>query len=107
MPRKTTALKVIAQAPVELIERRIYLARGRKVMFDRDLAEIYKVETRALVQAVKRNVERFPDDFMFQLSAEETEGMRSQTVIASKRNVRYRPYVFTEQEPDAGVRAEE
>src|SRR6476619_5721345 len=96
MPRKTTALKVIARAPVELIKRRIYLARGRKVMFDRDLAEIYDVETRALVQAVKRNADRFPDDFMFQLTAAEAAGMRSQTVIASKRNVRYRPYAFTE-----------
>jgi hypothetical protein len=96
MARKTTALKVIAQAPVELIERRIYLARGRKVMFDRDLAGIYNVETRALVQAVKRNAERFPDDFMFQLTPEEAQGMRSQSVIASRRNVRYRPYAFTE-----------
>jgi hypothetical protein len=96
MARNSTALKVIAQAPVELIERSIYLARGRKVMFDRDLADIYNVETRALVQAVKRNAERFPEDFMFQLSHEEAAGMRSQTVIASRRNVRYRPYAFTE-----------
>lgn len=65
-------------------------------MFDRDLAGIYDVETRALVQAVKRNAERFPEDFMFQLTEEEAAGMRSQTVIASKRNVRYRPYAFTE-----------
>ena len=65
-------------------------------MFDRDLAEIHEVETRALVQAVKRNADRFPDNFMFQLTAAEAAGMRSQTVIASKRNVRYRPYAFTE-----------
>ena len=96
MGRKTACLTASLQAPLELIERRIYLARGRKVMFDRDLAEIYEVETRALVQAVKRNADRFPDDFMFQLSEAEASGMRSQTVIASKRNVRYRPYAFTE-----------
>jgi phage regulator Rha-like protein len=65
-------------------------------MLDSDLAELYQVETRALVQSVKRNVERFPGDFMFQLTTEEADAMRSQTVIASKRNVRYRPYAFTE-----------
>jgi hypothetical protein len=96
LARLLLSIEVIAKAPVDLIERRIYLARGRKVMFDRDLAGIYSVETRALVQAVKRNAERFPDDFMFQLTAEEAAGMRSQTVIASKRNLRYRPYAFTE-----------
>ena len=61
-----------------------------------DLAEIYRVETRALVQSVKRNIERFPEDFMFQLTTEEAEAMRSQTAIASKRNIRYQPYAFTE-----------
>src|ERR1051325_219053 len=82
--------------PVELIERRIYLIRGQKVMLDADLAELYQVETRALVQPGKRNSARSPDDFMFQLSAEEAAPMRSQFVTASKRNIRYRPYVFTE-----------
>ena len=57
--------------PAELIERRIYLLRGQKVMLSPDLADLYQIETRALVQAVKRNIERFPPDFMFQLSAEE------------------------------------
>jgi hypothetical protein len=82
--------------PVHVIERRIYLIRGQRVMLDRDLADLYRVETRALVQSVKRNIERFPEDFMFQLTTEEAEAMRSQTVIASKRNIRYRPYAFTE-----------
>jgi hypothetical protein len=82
--------------PIELIARRIYLVRGQKVMLDTDLADLYQTETRALVQAVKRNLERFPDDFMFQLSSEEAKAMRSQTVIASKRNIRYQPYAFTE-----------
>jgi phage regulator Rha-like protein len=85
-----------ALVPVEIIERRIYLIRGQKVMLDSDLAELYHVETRALVQAVKRNLDRFPEDFMFQLSPEEAAAMRSQSVTASKRNVRYQPYAFTE-----------
>ena len=82
--------------PVERIEQKIYLIRGHKVMLDADLAELYQVETRALVQAVKRNHDRFPVDFMFQLSPEEAAGMRSQTVTASRRNIRYQPYAFTE-----------
>jgi len=65
-------------------------------MLDGDLADLYRVETRALVQAVKRNAERFPEDFMFQLSADESEAMRSQIVIASRRNIRFQPYAFTE-----------
>lgn len=95
MPQKRTG-KELATIPAEIIERKIYLIRGHKVMFDFDLAELYHVETRALVQAVKRNIDRFPDDFMFQLCPEEGAGMRSQSVIASKRNVRYQPYAFTE-----------
>jgi len=82
--------------PVHVIERRIYLIRGQRVMLDSDLAELYRVETRALVQSVKRNIERFPEDFMFQLTTEEAGAMRSQTVIASRRNIRYQPYAFTE-----------
>jgi len=79
-----------------MVEHRIALARGYKVMVDSDLAELYQVETRVLVQAIKRNLNRFPADFMFQLSRKEAAVMRSQIVIASKRNVRHRPYVFTE-----------
>jgi ORF6N domain len=73
-------------------------SRG-KVMLDRDLAELYSVETRVLVQAVKRNAERFPDDFMFQLNETEHASLRSQTVILQRgrgRHVKFRPYVFTE-----------
>ena len=118
--------------PAERIERRILLVRGQKVLLDFQLAELYEVETRTLNQAVRRNVERFPEDFVFQLTEAEVEQvmrsqfvtasslnssqivmspdetgsktgesasrMRSQTVIASeKRNVRFRPYAFTEQ----------
>ena len=65
-------------------------------MLDTDLAQLYGVETRALTQAVRRNTDRFPDSFMFQLSSEEAATMRSQTVTASKRNIRYQPLAFTE-----------
>jgi hypothetical protein len=68
--------------PVEIIERKIYLIRGHKVMLDRDLAELYEVETRVLNQAVRRNLERFPEDFMFALSREEIMKI-SQIVISS------------------------
>jgi hypothetical protein len=94
--RKTTGDRLPFPVEVEVIERRISLARGHKVMLDSDLADLYQVETRVLVQAIKRNLSRFPADFMFRLSKEETEAMRSQIVIASKRNIRHRPYVFTE-----------
>jgi len=85
--------------PVELIEKKIYLVRGQKVMLDSDLAELYEVETRALVQAVKRNIGRFPPDFMFQLNNQEVTSLRSQIVISKsgKGGRRYVPYVFTEQ----------
>ena len=107
--------------PAERIERRILLLRGQKVMLDFHLAELYEVETRSLNQAVKRNIERFPEDFMFQLTWEETEQVlrsqfvileaqtdgvpaetggipRSQSVILeSGKNAKFRPYAFTEQ----------
>ena len=83
--------------PVERIERTILLIRGQKVMLDADLAELYGVETRALVQAVKRNIGRFPEDFMFQLSAGEFADLRSQIVISSWGGRRSPPYAFTEQ----------
>ncbi len=84
--------------PVERIERRILFLRGERVMLDADLAELYGVETRVLVQAVKRNVDRFPDDFMFQLSPEELRILRSQSVISRRwGGRRSRPYAFTEQ----------
>ena len=82
----------------EKIENRILLIRNEKVMLDRDLALFYGVETRALIQAVKRNRERFPDDFMFRLLPMEAESLVSQNVIPSKRSIGGRmPYVFTEQ----------
>jgi hypothetical protein len=83
--------------PIELIERKIHFIRGEKVMVDVDLAELYMVPTKGFNQAVKRNLARFPADFMFQLSLEGTATMRSQSVTASRRNVRFQPYVFTEQ----------
>ena len=70
---KKSLLKTIDKPPVQLIERRIFLIRRQKVILDSDLAELYQVETFNLNKAVKRNRERFPEDFMFQLSAEETE----------------------------------
>lgn len=85
--------------PIERIESKIYLIRGVKVMMDRDLAELYGVETRALKQAVRRNIKRFPDDFMFELTKEELENWRSQFVTSNsdKMGLRHRPMVFTEQ----------
>ena len=88
-----------AIVPVEQIERAILLIRGQKVILDRDLAGLYGVETKQLKQAVKRNIERFPDDFMFQLTREELENWRSQFVTskADKMGLRYSPMAFTEQ----------
>jgi phage regulator Rha-like protein len=84
--------------PVERIEKAILLIRGEKVMLDADLAALYGVETRVLVQAVKRNMERFPGDFMFQLSQGEFAILRSQIVTSSDwGGRRYPPYAFTEQ----------
>jgi hypothetical protein len=86
--------------PIEKIEEAIYLIRGEKVMLDRDLAKLYNVSTAAFNQAVRRNRERFPPDFMFQLtSAEFARLNRSQIVIGSEkhRDPRFRPYAFTEQ----------
>lgn len=84
---------------IERIEGMIYQIRGRKVLLDRDLALLYGVETRSLVQAVKRNIGRFPKDFMFQLNDEEFKNWRSQIVISNstKMGLRWHPYAFTEQ----------
>ena len=84
--------------PVEVIANRIYIIRGQKVMLDRDLAQLYGVETKVLVQAVKRNIERFPQDFMFRLDKKEFIDLRSQFVTSKNRGGRrYLPYAFTEQ----------
>ena len=80
-----------------IVQNLIYEVRGQKVMLDFDLARLYQVETKALNQAVKRNAERFPSDFMFRLTAEEVLNMRSQFVTASKRNTSAPPFAFTEQ----------
>ncbi len=83
--------------PPERIERRIFYLRKTKVIFSPDLAELYGVSVKALNQAVKRNSERFPDDFMFQLTAEEFENLKSQIVTSSWGGPRRaRPYAFTE-----------
>jgi len=84
--------------PIEIIERKIYLIRGHKVMLDRVLAELYEVETRVLNQAVKRNLNRFPEDFMFQLTQAEMGNWKSQIVISNKdkMGLRKAPYAFTE-----------
>lgn len=82
---------------LQLIQSKIHEIRGQRVMLDRDLAEMYGVETRALNQAVKRNIDRFPEDFMFQLTKEEC--LRSQIVILNTeqgKHLKYMPYVFTE-----------
>ncbi len=84
--------------PHEQIARKILLIRDKKVMLDRDLASLYQVETKVLIQAVKRNKKRFPEDFMFQLKKEEFDNLRSHFVTSKKwGGRRYRPYVFTEQ----------
>jgi ORF6N domain len=87
-------------APLQItIQSRIALVRDQRVMLDSDLAELYGVETKVLVQAVKRNLSRFPVDFMIQLTADEWQSLRSQTVTSNtgRGGRRYAPYAFTEQ----------
>jgi hypothetical protein len=85
--------------PIERIERKIYFIRRQKVMLDRDLAELYGVETRVLNQAVRRNIKRFPEDFMFRLSKEEMDIWKSQIVMTNKERMglRRQPYAFTQE----------
>ncbi|RLD17769.1 MAG: ORF6N domain-containing protein [Caldiserica bacterium] len=83
--------------PVEVIESRIFVVRGQKVMFDKDLAMLYGVETRRLIEQVKRNIKRFPSDFMFQLTKEEFYELRSHFATSKRGGRRYLPYAFTEQ----------
>lgn len=102
---RTTAVEAIvvmtqkkSLAPAEKVEDLILMLRGNRVLVDAFLADLYGVETRTLVQAVKRNLQRFPPDFMFQLTQKEYEALRSQIVISKgKGGRRYLPYVFTEQ----------
>mgnify|MGYP001484059584 CR=1 FL=1 len=80
-----------------VIQSKIYEFRGQKVMLDFDLAEMYGMETKRLKKSVKRNIKRFPSDFMFELSKEEFESLRSQIAASNKRGgTRYMPYAFTE-----------
>ncbi|OGS21524.1 MAG: DNA-binding protein [Elusimicrobia bacterium RIFOXYA2_FULL_40_6] len=88
----------------EQIERKIFIIRGQKVMIDRDLAELYGVQTKVLNQAVKRNIERFPDEFMFNLTWEEAKSLRSQFVTLEEteplkqgEHIKHLPFAFTEQ----------
>jgi hypothetical protein len=86
--------------PVDRIEQAILLIRGQKVLLDEDLAELYAVETKRLNEAVRRNIERFPADFMFQLTREEWESLRSQIATLEEgrgQHRKYLPYAFTEQ----------
>ncbi len=97
-PNRTKTEGVI---PIEQVERKIYLLRGQKVILDTDLAQLYQVETRVLLQAVKRHQERFPNDFMIRLTREEFSALTSQTVISNSGasthgGRRYLPYAFTE-----------
>ena len=85
--------------PMERIASKIYIIRDTRVMLDRDLAELYGVKTKVLKQAVKRNIKRFPEDFMFELTKEEFENWRSRFVTSNrdKMGLRYKPMAFTEQ----------
>ena len=90
---------ILPTIPDEIIINKIYLIREQKVMIDRDLAELYGVETKVLKQAVKRNIERFPEDFMFEMTKKEFEIWRSQFVTSKSdiMGLRYAPFCFTEQ----------
>ena len=85
--------------PDYIVLSKIFIIRDHKVMIDRDLAELYEVETRTLNQAVRRNLQRFPEDFMFQMTSDELENWKSQIVISNKEKmgIRKPPLVFTEQ----------
>jgi hypothetical protein len=98
LTHKPGGVKMGSLVPSEVIEKHILIIRSQKVMLDRDLAFLYGVETRVLNQAVRRNIERFPEDFMFQLTKEEMDNWRSQIVISNKEKMglRRRPYAFTE-----------
>ncbi|KPL05091.1 MAG: DNA-binding protein [candidate division Zixibacteria bacterium SM1_73] len=98
IPRSSGKATNQSLVSVEQIERSILFIRGEKVMLDADLAFLYGVKTKVLVQAVKRNIKRFPSDFMFQLTKKEFDLLRSQIVTSNRRGGRrYLPYAFTEQ----------
>ena len=93
MAKKIQALKIVE----EKIVNKIYLIRGMKVMLDFELSELYETETKQLKRQVRRNIERFPDDFMFELTTEEFSDLRSQFGTSSWGGSRYTPMAFTEQ----------
>jgi hypothetical protein len=82
---------------LQLIQNKIYEIRGQRVMLDFDLAEMYETETKRLKEAVRRNIDRFPDDFMFKLSNDEYENLRTQFATSNRGGTRYMPFAFTEQ----------
>ncbi|MES2592583.1 MAG: ORF6N domain-containing protein [Bacteroidota bacterium] len=94
MAKQTTAITI----PDETVMNKIYIIRGQKVMIDRDIAELYDVETKALKQAVKRNMDVFPQHFMFEMTDDEFKDWRSQFVTSNsdKMGLRYKPFCFTE-----------
>jgi hypothetical protein len=95
MPKEIKSIAV----PEEAVISKIYLIRGQKVMLDRDLADLYGVETKVLKQAVRRKIDRFPGDFMFEMTREELDNWRSQFVTSNgdRQGLRYAPFCFTEQ----------
>ena len=94
MPKSSLPVPAVSE---ETIVEKIFIIRGQKVMLDRDLAEMYGVEVKRLNEAVKRNITRFPDDFMFQISKVEWQNLKSQIATSSWGGIRKLPYVFTEQ----------
>jgi hypothetical protein len=82
---------------LEIITNKIHIIRNQKVMLDYDLATLYEIETKVLKQSVKRNIERFPEDFMFELTKVEFDNLRSQIVTSNYGGMRYLPFAFTEQ----------
>lgn len=99
MPEKADQPASVELIPLPAIQQRILVVRERHVMLDEDLARLYGVETRRLTEQVKRNNERFPPDFMFQLTKDEAAALRSQSATSNpgRGGRRYAPYVFTEQ----------
>lgn len=107
--RRTSGRSLVPVIKADKIEQSILVVRGQKVLLDEQLAEFYGVETRTLIQSVKRNLKRFPDDFLFQLSSDEWDSLRSQIAISNLRSQivisssstyggrRFSPYAFTEQ----------
>ncbi len=92
--KEKTSQKIV---PTDKIESQIFIIRGHRVMLDSDLATLYGVSTKVLIQAVKRNIKRFPSDFMYQLTRQEVANLKSQFVTSRWGGRRYFPYAFTEQ----------